>query len=179
MCLACDAPPRQCLEWHIKPKLLKARASEDGNGYRALCPAHKDRNHSFSISVSDDGKRLLYRCFACENRRRERLALIHEYGISPGCLPTPAREKEELIDCIEKLAAADTDNHAEVRLRIMAALEGYSDLPRGRELERIAGWSSVSRATAFGVRKRGAPVKTDKTSSYSPQEEPVKPRRSR
>jgi hypothetical protein len=178
--LACDAPPRQCLEWHIKPKLRKARESEDGNGYRALCPAHDDRSHSFSISVSDDGKRLLYRCFACENRRRERLALIHECGISPGCLPTPAREKEELLDYIEGLAAADTDNHAEVRLRIMAALEGYyPDLPRGRELERVAGRSSVSRATAFSVRRRDAPAETDKTSSYPPQQEPVKPRRSR
>ena len=178
--MACDAPPRQCLEWHIKPKLIKARESDDGNGYRALCPAHKDRHHSFSIGISDDGKRLLYRCFTCDNRRRERLALISECGISPGCLPVPAREKEDLLDYIATLASADTDNHAEVRLRIMAALEGYyPDLPRGRELERIAGRSSVSRATAFGARKRDAPVKTDKTSSYSPQQEPVKPRRSR
>jgi hypothetical protein len=177
--LVCDAPPLQCLEWHIKPKLRKARDSDNGRGYRALCPAHDDRNHSFSIGVSDDGKRILYRCFACENRRRERLALIRECGISPSCLPTPAREKEDLLDYIERLASADTADHAEVRLRIMAALEGYyPGLPRGGELERMATQSHTARAGAFAARKRGSPVQTDKTSSYSPDVKPVKPRRS-
>ena len=54
MCLACDVPARQCLEWHILPKLKKARpsAGDDGElkGYRALCPAHNDHRHSFSIA---------------------------------------------------------------------------------------------------------------------------------
>jgi hypothetical protein len=30
--LGCDAPPRQCLEWHIKPKLRKARLVSDEDG---------------------------------------------------------------------------------------------------------------------------------------------------
>ena len=47
--------------------------------------------------------------------------------------PMPAKE-EDLLDWIDALAAAPTDNHAEVRLRIVAALEGYRELPRGGEL---------------------------------------------
>ena len=75
-------------------------AGDDGElkGYRALCPAHNDHRHSFSIGVSDDGKVILYQCFACKNRRRERLALINECGISERCLPVPAREAKDLVD---------------------------------------------------------------------------------
>jgi hypothetical protein len=173
----CDLPARQCLEWHIKPRLRKPRASEDGNGYRALCPAHDDHKHSFSISVSEDGKRLRYQCFACNNRSRERLALIRELGIDARCLPLPAREKEDLLDWIERLATAPTDNHAEIRLWIVAALEGYRELPQGGELDRVAARSSVSRGWAYKMRKRGAPAKTDNPSSYTPDGNPVKPRR--
>ena len=175
--MACDLPPRQCLEWHIKPKLRKPRLSEDGKGYRALCPAHTDRHHSFSIGVSDDGKVLRFQCFACNNRSRERLALIRECGIDARCLPLPAREKEDLLDWIGRLATAPTDNHAEVRLWIVAALEGYRELPRGGELDRVAARSSVSRGWAYKMRKRGAPAKTDNPSSYPPTGNPVKPRR--
>src|SRR5580700_2009682 len=120
MCLACDAPPRQCLEWHIKPKLKKARPVVDDNGvltgYRALCPAHNDRHHSFSISVTDDGRWIQYQCFACKNRRRERNGLIGD-GVPERCLPVPAREKQELLDFLDALLSAPTDNHAEIRLR--------------------------------------------------------------
>jgi hypothetical protein len=176
--VGCDFPRRQCLEWHIKPKLRKPRVSEDGNGYRALCPAHDDRQHSFSIGVTEDGKLLRYQCFACKNRNRERLALIHELKIDAGCLPLPAKEKEDLLDWLERLATAPTDNHAEVRLWIVSALEGYRSLPRGGELDRIAARASVSRSRAYDFRKREAPVKTDNPSSYPPAGKPVKPRRS-
>ena len=176
--MACDLPPRQCLEWHIKPKLRKPRPSDDGKGYRALCPAHSDRHHSFSIGVSDDGKWILHQCFVCKNRRRERNALISECGVPKACLPVPASERQELLDFLDALLSAPTDNHAEIRLRAMAAMEGFYDLPRGKELERIAGRSSVSPAAAYGYKKRGSPVHPDKTSSYPPGGEPVKPRRS-
>ena len=116
--MACDLPARQCLEWHIKPKLRKPRLSEDGNGYRALCPAQTDRHHSFSIGVSDDGKWLLYQCFTCKNRRRERLALISECGISERFLPAPARETRDLLDFLAELVAAPTYNHAEIRPQV-------------------------------------------------------------
>ena len=180
--MACDLPVRQCLEWHIKPKLKKARvsANKDGvfNGYRALCPAHGDRHHSFSIGVSDDGKILRYQCFVCKNRRKERLALIDECGISERCLPIPAKDAKELLDYLARLLAAPTDNHAEIRLRAMAAIEGYEDLPRGKELERIAGRTSVSTASAYNFKRRGSPLHPDKTSSYAPSVKPVKPSRS-
>ena len=179
--MACEAPARQCLEWHIKPKLRKVRVSTDENGvvngYRALCPAHSDRHHSFSIGVTDDGKFIRYQCFACKNRRRERLALI-ECGISERCLPVPAKEARDLLEHIIKLLGAPTDNHAEIRLRAMAAAEGYDDLPRGKELERIARITGVSAASAYTYRKRGSPLHPDNTSSYPPDSEPVKPRRS-
>jgi hypothetical protein len=175
--VACDLPARQCLEWHIKPKLRKPRISEDGSGYRALCPAHSDRHHSFSIGVSGDGKWILFQCFVCKNRRRERLALIKECGISERCLPVPAREVRDLLDFLAALVAAPTDNHAEIRLRIAAAMEGYHDLPRGRELERIAGYTSVSPASAYSYRKRQPPIDPDKTTSYSSNGRSVKPRR--
>lgn len=179
--MACDATPRQCLEWHIKPKLRKARIAVDDNGvvtgYRALCPAHNDRRHSFSIGVTDDGKLIRYQCFVCKNRRRERLALINECGISERCLPVPAKDAKEVLDYLARLLAAPTDNHAEIRLRAMAALEGYEDLPRGRELERIAGNTSVSAAAAYSYKRRGSPLQPDKTSSYTPSVKPVKPRR--
>ena len=180
--MACDALPRQCLEWHILPKLRKARpiVSDDGvlTGCRALCPAHIDRHHSFSIGVGDDGRWILHQCFVCKNRRRERNALIDTCGVPRGCLPVPASEKQELLDFLGALLSAPTDNHAEIRLRAMAAMDGYYDLPRGKELERIAGKSSVSPASAYGYRKRGSPVTTDKTTSYPSDGKPVKPRRS-
>ena len=180
--MACDAPPRQCLEWHIKPKLRKPRLVVDDNGvltgYRALCPAHNDRHHSFSIGVSDDGQRILHQCFVCKNRRRERNALIEACGVPRACLPVPAAERQELLDFLDALLSAPTDNHAEIRLRAAAAMEGYYDLPKGKELERIAGKSSVSPAAAYDYKRRRSPVKPDKTTSYPPASEPVKPRRS-
>lgn len=174
----CDLPPRQCLEWHIKPKLAKPRDSDDGKGYRALCPAHDDQRHSFSIGVTEDGKLLRWQCFACKNRQRERLALIRECGIDSGCLPLAAKEKEDLLDYLTRLLTADTGSHAEIRLRAMAAIEGYRDLPRGGELERIARLTSVSRGKAFDFRKRECPAKTDNPGSYSSTTNRVKPRRS-
>lgn len=180
--MACDALPRQCLEWHIKPKLKKPRVSigKDGalQGYTALCPAHPDRRHSFSIGVTEDGRLIRYQCFVCKNRKRERLALINECGISEKCLPVPAKEAKDLVDYLFRLLAAPTDNHAEIRLRAMAAIEGYEDLPRGKELERIAGTTSVSPAAAYSYKRRGSPLKPDKTSSYTSSVKPVKQSRS-
>lgn len=34
------------------------------NQYMAFCPAHEDHNHSLSISLSDDGTKILINCFA-------------------------------------------------------------------------------------------------------------------
>ena len=75
--MACDVPPRECLEWHIKPHLEDPRLNSDGKGYRALCPAHDDGEHSFGVSLADAArKRIIWNCFACKNRVKVRRALI-------------------------------------------------------------------------------------------------------
>lgn len=38
------------------------KVQRSGSGYKAICPAHDDRNPSLSISEGDDGRVLLY-CF--------------------------------------------------------------------------------------------------------------------
>jgi hypothetical protein len=173
----CDAPAAQCFAWHIRPKLRKPVDAQEGYGARALCPAHDDHERSLSISVGDSA-RITWQCFACRNRQRVRLALIRECGIDAGCLPLVRAEKEELLDYLAELLAADTASHAEIRLRAMAAIEGYRELPRGKELERVAALTSVSRSEAYEYRKRGSPVQTANPCSYPSGSEVVKPRRS-
>jgi hypothetical protein len=173
--VACDAPPRECLAWHVLPRLSHGKLYSDGENARGLCPAHDDRDPSFSISIGDN-QRLMWRCFAGCQRPRIRAALI-AIGVPAGCLPLVAREKEELVDILRLILTADSADHAGIRLRAMAALEGYSDLPKGGELERIAGLVHVNRVTAYRA-KKAAPPSTHNTSSYSSSEKLVKPRRS-
>jgi hypothetical protein len=180
--VACDAPVRQCFEWHVRPKLASpvGRKRDDGTddpwSVRALCPAHHDRERSLSVSVGDNGK-IIWNCFAGCTRVRVRAALIAS-GIEPGCLPLGGKEREDLLDLLRAILTAETPDHGAVRLRALAAMEGYANLPRGGELERIAGLSSVNRATAYRARKAAPGVKTANPSSYSQPEKPVKPRRS-
>jgi hypothetical protein len=140
-----------------------------------LCPAHSDREQSLSVSV-DEG-RIKWQCFACgkDATARVRLALIREYQIDPGCLPVPAKEKQDILDLIERIVTGDTADHAGVRLRVAAALEGYADLPRGGELERLAARAHVNRVTAYRARKSPPGLQTANTSTYRPGEKPVKP----
>ena len=174
--MGCDAPARQCLEWRIKPHLQDPRPADDGKGYRARCPAHDDGKHSLGISAGDR-QRVIWQCFAGCSRARVRAELIGK-GVPPGCLPFVGAEKEEMLDLLRVILTADTADHAGVRLRAMAALEGYSGLPRGGELERIAGLTRVNRVTAYRERKK-PPPSTDNPGSYTPPRKPVKPRRSR
>jgi len=62
---------------------------------------------------------------------------------------------------VQSILAADSPDHGAVRLRAMAALEGYKDLPKGRELERIAALAHVNRVTAYRARKPQQAVKPD------------------
>lgn len=174
--MACDAPARQCFEWHILPHLARPKPSDGGNGARALCPAHDDGAHSLGVSIGDR-QRIIWQCFAGCSRTRVRAALI-EAGIPSECLPLVTREREDLLDIIRKIVTADTADHAGIRLRILAALEGYADLPRGGELERIAALVRVNRVTAYRARRLPLPS-TDNPGSYPPAAKPVKPRRSR
>lgn len=174
--MVCDVPPRECLAWHILPRLVSGRANEAGTSVRSLCPAHDDREHSFGVSVGEK-QRVTWQCFAGCTRTRVRAALI-EAGVPSGCLPLVTREKEDILDLIRQVVTADTPDHGAVRLRVLAALEGYADLPRGGELDRLAGLANVNRATAYRARKSPPEVKADNPGSYSSEQKPVKPHRS-
>lgn len=174
--MACDVPPRECLAWHILPRLTSGRLSETGLSARSLCPAHPDREHSLGVSAGEK-QRIVWQCFAGCTRTRVRAALI-ELGVPAGCLPLVVREKEDLLELIRQIVTADTPDHGATRLRVLAALEGYSDLPRGGELDRLAAAANVNRATAYRARKSPPQVKGDNPGSYTESQTPVKPRRS-
>ena len=80
-----------------------------------------------------------------------------------------------MLDLIEQIVTADTADHAGIRLRVAAAIEGYADLPRGGELERIAGRAHVNRVTAYRARKNPPGLQTANTSTYPSGGKPVKP----
>lgn len=159
--MGCGSPARECFTWHVLPKLpgAKHRIRDDGShdpwSVRVACPAHDDHDPSLGVSVADG--RIKWNCFACQNGQKVRMALHRVYGVALTCLPIGAAEKQDILDLIAELVAADTNSHAEIRLRIAAAVEGYRDLPRGHELERLADLTSVSRGKAYAFRSRGAP----------------------
>jgi hypothetical protein len=178
-----DAPVRQCFAWHVVPRGRKVRHAKRADGtddpfsVRMLCPAHSDREPSLSISV-DDG-RIKWQCLACgsDATAKVRLALIREYGIDPACLPLPAKDKGDILEQVAAIVTGDCD-YAEKVLRVAAALEGYRELPRGGELERIAALAGVARRSAYRARKAAPGLQAANTRSYAPAENPVKRRRS-
>jgi hypothetical protein len=157
--VACDSPARQCLEWHIKPRLSEPRASGDGKGYRALCPAHDDRKHSLSIGIGDGGG-IAWQCFAGCDQLAVRAGLISS-GVRPGCLPVSRARRDDLVDQLWQILGSGGKDHAIVRLRIAAALDGRKKLPHGDELAALASRAGVSRRTAFNARE----ASTDNPSS--------------
>ena len=177
--MGCDSPARECFTWHVLPKLpgAKHRIRDDGSydpySVRVQCPAHDDHEPSLGVSVVDG--RLKFNCFVCKNRQKVRMALHRVYGIDLRCLPLGAAEKQDVLDIIAGLVFADTDSHAEIRLRIAAAMEGYRELPRGGELERIAALASIHAVTAYKIRKSPL-TSTANPGSYTPAGKPVKSR---
>ncbi|HEY2086625.1 MAG TPA: hypothetical protein VGH54_11460 [Mycobacterium sp.] len=180
--MACDSPVRECFEWHVLPRLGRYahRKLDDGSddklSVRTLCPAHDDREASLSISIGDK-QRIVWQCFAGCNPVRVRAAL-NIAGIPLACLPLAGKQREDLLDLLRAILTGDSADHGEVRLLALVALEGYASLPRGTELERIAGLGSIGRATAYRARRAAPGVKTANPSTYSSGEKPVKPRRS-
>lgn len=177
-----ESPARECFAWHVIPKCqgVKYRKRADGTddlySVRMLCPAHDDTEASLGMSL--DGSQLKYHCFACQDTAKVRLALIRVYGIEPRCLPLPPKEKQDILNLLEQILTADTADHAGIRLRALAALEGYADLPGGAELARIAVRASVGLASAYRAKKSPPPVTTANPGSYPPEEKAVKQRRS-
>jgi hypothetical protein len=159
--MGCTSPPRECFTWHVLPKLpdAKHRRDEDGKhdpwSVRVRCPAHDDHDPSMGVSVKDG--RIVWKCFTCENTLKVRMALHRVYGVDLMCLPIPAAEKQDILDYLAGLLAADTKNHGEIRLRALAAIEGHRDLPRGAELGRLAGLARISHGAAWGFLKRKPP----------------------
>jgi hypothetical protein len=149
--VACDVPIRERLAWHIQPYLREAKPAADGRSIRALCPAHDDHRHSFSIGIGDRGE-IAYQCFAGCDVLGVRADLIRD-GIHPGCLPVPRARREDLIEQLWQILGSGTKDHAIIRLRIAAALDGRSRLPRGDELAALAARAGISRRTAFNARR--------------------------
>lgn len=172
--MACDFPPLQCLEWHIKPHLEEPKPNGTGS-YRARCPAHDDDEPSLGVSVANsDKKRIVWNCFTCKNRVKVRRALIRA-GIDPGCLPLTTTEKEDLLDELYRIATADTPDHGAVRFSIVSALEGLREQPAGAEVDRIAGLAHVHRATGYRAKKLPSPrgTSTANSCSYTQETDPV------
>jgi hypothetical protein len=162
--MGCDTPARECFTWHVLGKLPGAvhRRRDDGGhdpySVRVACPAHDDSEPSLGISVVND--KVTWNCFACKNRQKVRLALHRAYGIDLRCLPLVASEKQDVLDYLADLLAADTKNHAEIRLRALAAIEGHRGLPKGNELGRLARLARISHGAAWQFLKRADPAKT-------------------
>lgn len=180
---SCDPnlPAAQCLEWHIRPHLVKAEvyngdASKGfGYGYSARCPAHDDGKSSFTINVGL--KTLWYQCHAepaCDHLAI-RLVLIGR-GMSPGCLPVPKERAAHLVERLtDVLTCGDIEDSHKVLLAL-AYVKGMSELPRGGALEELAGETrTVSRATAFRKRRLGF---HPTSGSYSQEQEQTKNQRS-
>jgi hypothetical protein len=159
--VAHDEPARQCFTWHILGKLPgpKHARRDDGSldpySVRVACPAHDDHDPSLGLSVVND--KIAWNCFVCKNRQKVRLALHGVYGIDLACLPLAASEKQDVLDYLAGLLTADTDSHAEIRLRALAAIEGYRGLPHGRELGRLARLARISHGAAWQFLKRADP----------------------
>ena len=147
--MACDVPPRECLEWHIKPKLKGARPKTDGNGYRALCPAHDDRDPSFGAEIGRNGK-VIYGCFngGCDLLAVRR-ALIDVYGIGPEHLPIPRAAQDSLVERLERIVTAPTQQDTVVRMQVLMELRGLREPPHGRELEALGAEIGLKRRQAF------------------------------
>jgi hypothetical protein len=65
--------------------------------------------------------------------------------------------EEDLLVFLRQILTADTTDHAKVRLRAVAALEGYAELPRGGELERLAKMAQLAHGTAYNAKKAPFP----------------------
>jgi hypothetical protein len=157
MPMACDAPVRECLAWHIKPKLAPGRiADRHGLAVRGRCPVC-DGHDALKISAGEH-QRLTWHCFTagCGDQAGIRAALIRA-GIDQGCLPRSRRAPQ---DDSEAAAAAmqQGTRHSRARTLIRAYLIvlGYQRWPRGDELVKRAGEIDVSRSDAYEARKSGA-----------------------
>lgn len=152
--MACNAPSRECLEWHVRPKLDGAttvqRDSEGFYYFTVRCPAHDDGKPSLKISQGKQ-RRLVWFCHAGCADGKVRHALIGCH-IDAACLPRSTAEMRDFEESLRTLLTSDL-GHADVRLRALAMLDSPGgELPRGRALVELAGRVGVSRTEAFRAR---------------------------
>lgn len=58
---------------------------------------------------------------------------------------------DDILDQVRRVATSPCSDARLIRLMLIALLEGYRELPGGRELEALAAKVGVSRSTAYGV----------------------------
>jgi hypothetical protein len=157
--MACDVPPRECLAWHILPRLADAKLNDAGTSLRALCPAHDDRERSLGVSIGEK-QRIIWQCFACvkvhgdDAAVRVRAALVGACRIDRGCLPLSKQGEAALIDRIEALLCSATKEDTLVRLQALAMIRGFRQLPRGAELLDLGADIGIGRSQAFDAARR-------------------------
>ena len=177
---SCDRniPAAECLYDHIKPHLANVKSVESDSTdfshcHDALCPAHDDDRRSLRVAVGN--ARIYIKCYAGCDELAIRAALIRG-GVPGYCLPITQRRKEELLDQLTDVTQNSDIEHGHKVLLVAAMLRGKTSLPRGVELETLAGEVGVSRASAFRYKRgEGAPPTSR---SYDPDKKLVKPRRS-
>ena len=181
---SCDRniPAAECLFDHVLPHLRDAKRAEATpgavdffGGYDAICPAHDDERRSLRISVGRT--RLYLKCYAGCDELAIRDRLIRDgSGVPARCLPITQQRKADLVEQLTGLLTNPDLDHGHKVMLALACLRGRSDLPRGAELEELAGATGVSRSRAFDY---GRAQRLNPTSgSYGSRETPVKHRRS-
>ena len=109
--MGCDFPARQCLEWHIQPHLQDVRTAPMTGTATARAVRPTTTASTRSASAPGTGSRSSGSASPGCSRTRVRAVLI-ERGVPPGCLPFVAREREDLLEALRVILAADTADHA-------------------------------------------------------------------
>jgi hypothetical protein len=182
VCLACDAPLRQCLEWHIKPCLdgpefYKGDPTKGfDDGYSARCPAHDDGHRSFTVNVGKH--RIWYQCHAGCDQLAVRAELIAK-GVPDQCLPISKQRQEDLIAQLNRLLTTAGMEDGHKVLLALAHVRGMSELPRGKKLEALAAdTGTISNASAYRHRRAGTRGQDPTSGRYSSRQAEIKNQRS-
>lgn len=144
----CDAPGRECYEYHLLPHLTDAVEKGSEFGHRSIAPCHDDKERSLSTGIGGNGRPAFY-CFACDDQVKTRFALI-EAKVHSGCLIISRKDREEALDQV--MAALKGDGTPTAKLiRIAAVLLSSGKLPHGLELEAMAATIGISSSSAYAV----------------------------
>jgi hypothetical protein len=126
--MACDAPIRECLQWHYLPHLPLGKIRNRGRSIQAPCPVHHGGAESLTISAGE----YLWTVWICRagcDGTKVRRALIAA-GVPHKCVPGgdgTETSQGEMIDAI----LADTSSSIPARLlRVHAVRRGYAHWPK-------------------------------------------------